>query len=367
MINSLYVHIPFCAQKCLYCDFNSYTCLDLQEDYLKALKKELSFIKQKKFKTLFVGGGTPSILTDNHIKTLLQILREYEAEEYTFECNPGTLTMEKLNYMKYYGVNRLSIGLQSTDNRLLKRLGRIHDYNSFLISFENARKAGFTNINIDLMFGIPDQTLSDFSLTLDNVIALNPEHISCYSLIVEEGTPFYDLENKGKLELCDEETERSMYYHAIKKITNNNYDHYEISNFSKPGFECRHNITYWEDGEYYGAGAGAHSYVNGVRYSNYSRITDYMNHVNEITPVEISNRVSTEDELSEFMFLGLRMTKGISKREFKLRFNSDIYDVYRNELLQLINNGLLIDNGDSIFLTSRGIDISNQVFIYFMK
>lgn len=367
MINSLYVHIPFCVQKCLYCDFNSYTNMNLQDSYMEALEKELSTIDQTKFKTIFVGGGTPTILTLKNLEKLLKALNKFEASEYTFECNPGTLSIEKLKIMKNHGVNRLSIGLQALQNNLLKELGRIHDVNSFLESYDNARNYGFNNINLDLMFGIPNQSIKEWFHTIHKVIELNPEHISCYSLIIEEGTPFYEMYEKKLIKLADEDIERQMYYYAIEELKKNGYIQYEISNFSKINFECKHNITYWQDKEYYGIGAGAHSYVNNIRYSNYLGIEEYINHIKKGDGVQSKNYLTISDELSEFMFLGLRMTKGISKKEFRDRFHSDIYDVYNKEINNLIKDKLLEDDGNNIKLTGRGTDVSNQVFVRFLK
>lgn len=374
MIQSLYVHIPFCIQKCLYCDFNSYTCIERQEDYLKALEKELSFISdsQTSFETIFVGGGTPTVLTESNLEILLQMLAGFKAKEYTFESNPGTLTREKLKLMKTYGVNRISIGLQSSSDRLLRKLGRIHCYNDFLVSFQNARDAGFDNINIDIMFGIPDQNLQDFNETLDQVLQLDPEHISCYGLILEEGTPFYSMEQLGKLRVCDEEEERSMYHTAVQRFLELDFIHYEISNFSKPGKECRHNLTYWNAEEYYGAGAGAHSYLNGVRDSNPPELDAYMEYVKKwnqehsLHHKSESLMLTLQDQQSEFMFLGLRLMTGISKAAFYSRFLQEVYDVYGIQIRKHIEYGLLVDDGTHIALTLKGIDLSNQVFVDFI-
>lgn len=367
MINSLYVHIPFCVQKCLYCDFNSYTNLNLQNDYIKALEKELSSISQDKFKTIFVGGGTPTILSLDNLEKLLIMLEKYKAKEYTFECNPGTLSVDKLNLMKKYGVNRLSIGLQAVQDSLLKRLGRIHNMKHFMESYKNAREVGFHNINIDLMFGIPDQTLEDWKESIKIILELRPEHISCYSLIVEEGTPFYQMYENDSLNLVDENTEREMYYYAVYELKKHGYYHYEISNFSLKEHECNHNITYWQDEEYYGIGAGAHSYTANTRYSNYPVVEDYIKKINSCSGIEVKTNLTRNDELSEFMFLGLRMISGISKANFQKRFCTDIYSEYNNDLRDLINASLLIDDGENVKLTPRGIDVSNQVFVRFLK
>lgn len=368
MIKSLYVHIPFCLKKCLYCDFNSYpTLMEYEDEYIDALVREIKTIKQSKFETIFVGGGTPTILSLKSLEKLLQSLKNFEAEEYTFECNPGTINHDKLDLLKAGGVNRLSIGLQAWQDRLLKGLGRIHSLREFLDSYNVARKSGFNNINIDLMFAIPEQKNADWVETLNNVAALKPEHLSCYSLIIEEGTPYYSMYENGKLEVADEDTERNMYYNAKKILGEFGYNQYEISNFSVEGKKCRHNITYWMDEEYIGVGAGAHSYVNGERYFNFSKIGDYIKRMKSAAPIEEINKLTVKDEMSEVMFLGLRMTKGVKKTRFQKRFGIDIYEVYGAEIIELINLGLMIDKDGYLRLTEYGIDVSNQVFIKFIK
>lgn len=370
MINSLYVHIPFCIRKCLYCDFNSYPLLNLQDDYIDSLILELSKIEQPEFKTIFIGGGTPTVLSIKNIEKLLKVLSKFEAEEFSIEANPGTIDEDKLKIIKSFGVNRISIGLQAWQDRLLKRLGRIHNLNDFLISYNLARRTGFDNINVDVMFDIPDQTIYDFNETIDNVIKLNPEHVSCYSLIVEKGTPYYEMNEKGELNIPDEDTDRLMYYTACKKLEANGFKQYEISNFAKKSYECRHNETYWMDEEYIGVGAGAHSYSKSKRYFNVYDINEYIKNINlngYAFNIDETETIDIDDELSEFMFMGLRMTDGISKGRFKKRFGCDIYDIYENELNELIKRQLLVDENGYIKLTKRGVDISNQVFVYFMR
>lgn len=365
-MEALYVHIPFCVKKCLYCDFNSYADTSLETEYIDALVQEISTIKKDSFKTIFIGGGTPTILSYENLETLLKALERFKAEEFSIEANPGTIEKDKLLLMKAHGVNRLSIGLQAWQDSLLKTLGRIHTLNDFLKSYEAARNAGFKNINIDLMFDIPGQTMEDWKETIENVSELKPEHISCYSLIVEEGTPFYRMWEKGMLVLPDEDEDRRMYYYAAQELREYGYEQYEISNFAVPGFECRHNTIYWKDREYAGVGAGAHSYANGYRYSNLCGIKEYIKGVRKGNAVEEKNAVAVKDSMEEFMFLGLRMIEGVSKSEFKKRFNTPIEEVYGKQLKKFTSLKLLYDDGEMVKLTPRGIDISDRVFEEFM-
>lgn len=367
MEKSLYVHIPFCVQKCLYCDFNSYTNINFQDEYIDALIKELDLIKEINFKTIFIGGGTPTILSIPNFERLLEKVSKYKAIEFTVEANPGTLNQEKLELMKLNGVNRLSIGLQAWQDRLLKKLGRIHNLGDFIESYNNARKCGYNNINIDLMFGLPDQSMEDWKETVGNVLALKPEHISSYGLIIEEGTPFFNMHEKGTLVTPGEDIENDMYHYAINEFKNAGLHQYEISNFSLDGYECIHNLTYWRDEEYIGVGAGAHSYIQNKRFFNLSGVRDYIRGINSGSPIEEETSLSKEDEMSEFMFLGLRLMKGIDINDFKLRFGMDIDDIYSREILESITEGLLIRDGVMLKLTPKGVDFSNQVFVKFIK
>lgn len=367
MIKSLYVHIPFCIKKCLYCDFNSSSNNELQDEYINKLITEIQRLNVNEFKTIFVGGGTPTILSIPNMEKLLKELNRFNADEFTFESNPGTINEEKLQLLKKYGVNRLSIGLQAWQNPLLERLGRIHNLDDFLEGYTAARKVGFNNINIDLMFGIPDQSMDNWKETIKNVIEINPEHISCYSLIIEEGTPFKLLYDENKLNLVDEDTERDMYHYCIDTLKKAGYKHYEISNFSKIGFECAHNITYWKLDEYLGVGAGSHSFVNNKRFSNIRNISEYINGVSENNIIEESSHESYNDLISEYMFLGLRMMDGISKSDFRKRFGEPIEKIYGKEISSMIQKGLLTQSNDRLQLTQLGIDLSNQVFVSFLK
>lgn len=367
MIKSLYVHIPFCIKKCLYCDFNSCANRKLEDKYIDSLMKEIESISVGKFETIFIGGGTPTILSMCNLEKLLNSLLRFNPSEYTVEANPGTLTKEKLQLLQNKGVNRLSIGLQAWQDELLKSLGRIHNIDEFLHGYELARQNGFKNINIDLMFGIPGQSIDNWIETLSNVVKLSPEHLSCYSLIVEEGTPYYDMNEKGLLNLPSEDIERQMYYYAVDKLKDSGYSQYEISNFAKEGFKCKHNLTYWKDEEYIGVGAGSHSYVGNKRYSNHKDINEYIKGIEKGKIIDQENYLTKDDEISEFMFLGLRLTSGINKAEFKQRFGFEIERIYSKQIDENISKGLIEIQNNDIRLTKRGVDLSNQVFVSFLR
>lgn len=368
----LYIHLPFCMRKCLYCDFPSYSSIEkYMLDYTKALSIEIeNKVKDKKVSTIFIGGGTPSYLSLEAwgiLKNTLKNISKYEDCEFTVECNPGSFDEEKLALMKDIGVNRLSIGLQAYQDKLLEKLGRIHDLQQFLDGFHLARRMGFNNINIDLMFAIPNQTFQDWKETLNEVVKLNPEHISCYSLIIEEGTPFYNMYQEGKLNLPGEEIEIQMYEFTINFLKTNMYNQYEISNFAKEGRECRHNLIYWSMDDYIGCGASAHSYFNGSRNKNESSVEKYIEKVfDNIDPSVESFKNSIEDNIEEFMFLGLRKTNGISEEDFKFKFSKSIYDVYGDLIDKYQKKGLLKKEKGRIFLSQRGIEISNTIMSDFI-
>lgn len=372
---SLYVHIPFCKSKCYYCDFNSYSNKEhIQHQYIDSLIGEMdqrvSVLENYKIRSIYIGGGTPTYLSLESLEKLLVNLKKYTGPEveYSCEANPGTLTKEKLLLLRDGGVNRLSIGLQSWNNSILKKLGRIHTVEGFIENYNLARTLGFKNINVDLMFSIQGQTLDDLSNTLDNVIALQPEHISCYSLIIEEGTLFYEMVQNGQLCEMDEDYDRAMYYLACKKLKDSGYIRYEISNFAKPGFECRHNITYWDTEDYLGLGAGAHSLIRGARFSNEPLPERYIQNIKESkSPVSWKEELSLDDRISEFMFMGLRMTKGVSFQSFKERFKSEMMDVFGKQIDKMSKNGLLDIKEGRIMLTDLGVDLSNQVFVEFVN
>ncbi|MDO5353116.1 MAG: radical SAM family heme chaperone HemW [Clostridium perfringens] len=372
---SLYIHIPFCAQKCLYCDFPSFARKDhLRKAYIEALNKEIISLREKhnnlEINTIFIGGGTPSVLEADELECLLKEVAKLNMAkdiEYSMECNPGNLTEEKLEVMKKYGVNRISMGLQAKQDNLLKGLGRIHNYKTFKENFLLAKKVGFNNINVDLMFGLPNQRLNEWEETLREIISLEPAHISAYSLIIEEGTAFYNLYENDKLKLPTEEEERKMYHLAKKILEENGFNQYEISNYAKEGKECRHNLAYWNMDNWIGVGSAAASYINGKRIKNISSVEEYINSINEKGEAveEIINN-SKNDNMEEFMFMGLRKINGIDENEFKNRFSMNINDVYGEILNKYIDEGLLIRDSGRIFLSEKGIEISNIIMADFL-
>lgn len=372
---SLYIHIPFCAQKCLYCDFPSFARKDhLRKAYIEAINKEIINLREKhnnlEINTIFIGGGTPSVLESNELECLLKEIAKLNMAkdiEYSMECNPGNLTEEKLEVMKKYGVNRISMGLQAKQDNLLKGLGRIHNYKTFKENFLLAKKVGFNNINVDLMFGLPNQRLNEWEETLREIISLEPAHISAYSLIIEEGTAFYNLYENDKLKLPTEEEERKMYHLAKEILEENGFNQYEISNYAKEGKECRHNLAYWNMDNWIGVGSASASYINGKRIKNMSSVEEYINSINERGEAveEIINN-SKNDNMEEFMFMGLRKINGIDENEFKKRFGMNINDVYGEILNKYIDEGLLIRESGRVFLSEKGIEISNIIMADFL-
>ena len=370
----IYIHIPFCKQKCYYCDFVSYCNKDnLIEKYIQAVKKEIQLQEIiKEIDTIYIGGGTPSYIEAKYIKEILEEIKTkniLKEAEITIEVNPGTVTLDKLQKYKNCGINRLSIGLQSTQNNLLKTIGRIHNFEEFLETYKMARKVGFKNINVDLMLGLPNQKISDLKESLEKVLELKPEHISVYSLIVEENTPIADKIEKNELILPEEETERNMYWYVKNTLELNGYNHYEISNFAKKGFESKHNLNCWEQQEYIGIGTAAHSYVENVRYSNTENLEKYIDNIEQGTPEnnKIIHEVQNEnDKKKEFMLLGLRKIDGIKISEFKKVFGDNPIYLFRNELKKLSDEELIEIYDDIIRLTNKGIDLANLVWEEFI-
>lgn len=377
----LYVHIPFCVRKCEYCDFLSAPAgADTQQEYVRNLLLE---IEQKGVRctdyevtTIFFGGGTPSILKAGWIADILNAIhRNFKVRkdaEITIECNPGTLTFEKLSIYKSAGINRISVGLQSASDAELRELGRIHTYEDFLKSYDLIRKKGFSNVNIDLMAALPGQTLKSYEQTLRRVLALKPEHISAYSLIIEEGTPFYEkyeadelLREKGEKPqmLPSEETERLMYERTKELLLAHGYERYEISNYARRGYVCRHNIGYWRRENYLGFGLGSASLLENERFHNTTDLTDYLG--GDYLAYE-QEKLDKKSQMEEFMFLGLRMTDGISTECFRQIFGLTVELVYGPVLEQQIADQLLRKEDGRIFLTERGLDVSNYVMAQFL-
>lgn len=372
----IYIHIPFCKQKCYYCDFISFSGIEEKETkYIEAIQKEINRYKFEKYcvTTIYLGGGTPSYLSLKSIQEILKNLKEklknneieWEKIEITIEVNPGTVTKEKLQGYKKAGINRLSIGLQSAQDRLLKQIGRIHTYKEFEQTYNWAKEAGFQNINVDLMLGLPNQSIQDLKESLEKVIENNPTHISTYSLIVEEGTILENKISKGELELPSEELERQMYWYVKNTLELNGYIHYEISNFAKKGKESKHNMNCWKQKQYVGIGVAAHSYLNQMRYSNTENLEEYIANMDSLK-YEIYERQTTEDTKKEYMLLGLRKIAGVSIQEFKNKFVQNPLFLFHNEIEKLTREGLLIVDGDFIRLTNKGIDFANLVWEEFV-
>lgn len=393
----IYVHIPFCIQKCLYCDFLSAPSDETtRESYVNALLAEIDaqapLYKGFQVHTVFFGGGTPSLLMPEQTAAILERLYQRfsflpEKEmEITLEANPGTLTEEKLRAWRKAGVNRLSIGLQSAHDEELKSLGRIHTWKEFLWGYEAARRAGFSNLNIDLMSALPGQSVESWMDTLENVVELKPEHISAYSLIIEEGTPFYDwygpqdaASEKRQMEkrkpLPSEEEDRLMYERTGEYLAKRGYGRYEISNYALPGFACRHNLAYWERTDYAGFGLGAASLRENVRWSNTAELAEYLAHAGqtgEETRIKKEmTRLSIQDQMEEFMFLGLRKTEGVSASTFERLYGKPLEAVYEEPVERLIREGLLLryqkEDGSVFFrLSDKGIDVSNYALAMFL-
>lgn len=395
---SIYIHIPFCVQKCKYCDFLSAPATrPVQEAYLRALKAEIRS-NQKKYadyavQTIFIGGGTPTAIEPEKLCEMITLIKENftvnPEAEISMEANPGTVTAESLKQYKKAGINRLSIGLQSAEDTELRLLGRIHNYADFLRTYYLAAENGFTNINVDLMSALPGQTVESYVKTLKKVLSLKPapKHISAYSLIIEEGTPFYESYGAEKEEIertgerksgCDgenkkhlpsEEEERLMYKMTEKLLKEAGYARYEISNYSLPGYACRHNTVYWRRGDYVGFGLGAASLVDNIRFHNTENLQAYLQLFSEgkmresITEIQA---LSVSEQMEEFMFLGLRMTAGVSKEAFYNHFGVDIETVFGEVIDKNKENGLLKEEKGYLFLTGKGLDVSNYVMAQFL-
>lgn len=375
---SLYLHIPFCVKKCHYCDFLSFPgcSLSRQAEYVDAMIQEIHAYREAaedyEVKTIFLGGGTPSLLEKELVERLFHELysvwRAAPETEITIEANPGTLSREKLIGYHMIGINRLSLGLQSTIAQELATIGRIHNYEQFLANYYLAREAGFDNINIDIMSALPGQTLISYGKNLERILKLQPEHISSYSLILEEGTDFWENAEIERA-LPSEQTERIMYHYTKKCLQNAGYERYEISNYAKPGYACLHNQVYWTGGEYLGLGLGAASYWKGARFSNTPDMEEYMENCSRARITENRKEIVTatqKSRMEEYMFLGLRMIRGVSIREFERRFGIPMNRIYGTVIRSYIGQGLLKIEQDRLMLTERGIDVSNSVMADFL-
>jgi oxygen-independent coproporphyrinogen-3 oxidase len=375
----LYFHIPFCERTCLYCDFLSATATEqTKEQYMEALLTELvGSAKQyadKVVDTIFFGGGTPSVVDPVYIERVMSAVREHfsmtEQPEITIEVNPGTVDRKKLLCYRRAGINRLSIGLQSANDDALKRLGRIHTWAQFVETYETARELGFDNINVDLMSALPGQSVEEYTQGLEKVLALTPppEHVSVYSLILEEGTPFYTMAQEGELTFPSEEEDRAMYYLSGEILARAGYDRYEISNYARPGKECRHNIGYWRRVNYIGYGIGAASLWEDRRFQNTDQLTTYLKNPLD---ARISEELLTkEDCMEEFLFLGLRLTRGVRLSDFIQNFGVSMEELFGEVIEKNITDGLLERKGNGaeewVCLTERGLDVSNYVMAQFL-
>ena len=374
----LYIHVPFCVKKCNYCDFNSFKVDRISKNtYLEDLKKEMELYKSEideneEITSIFLGGGTPSILSGDEIKYIFKCINDNfnikKDAEITIECNPGTLTLEKLQDMKDAGINRLSIGLQATQNNHLEYIGRIHTYEEFEKNYKEALKVGFDNINVDLMYSLPNQSFDDWKESLEKITDLNPTHISAYSLILEEGTELYNMYERKEFRLMDEDTDIDMYEYTINYLKSKGYKQYEISNYSKNDFECEHNKLYWKCGHYIGLGPGASGYIKNTRYANLCDLNEYHKSLlkNE-RPIESKEILNTEDKIEEKIFMGLRMNEGISFDDFKKQFNIDFLEKYHKQIKDLSEKNLIQLSEGKMALTQKGREISNTVFIEFMN
>ncbi len=367
----LYVHIPFCMSKCFYCDFPSFSKKDgMMHDYVAALIKEGKKYKDYNFNTVFIGGGTPSYLSENSLKelsNLFKIINLTDHVEFTMEVNPGTLNEEKMKIIKEMGINRISFGLQSSNDATLKKLGRIHSFDDFKRSFEIARKHDIKNINVDLIYGIPGDSIEISIKSINDIVEFCPEHISAYNLILEENTVFMDLVNEGKLLLKDEDIEIKEQEKIYEALNNSNYIRYEISNFSKENCRCKHNLKYWNLEEYIGIGSSSHSYVNGNRFNNVASIEEYINKINkEGSAIENLHFNSLKENIEEFMILGLRKIEGINLHDFENKFNKSFFEIYEKVFLNWEKKKLIVQDKERIKLTKEGLDLSNIVLKDFL-
>ena len=371
---SVYIHIPFCATKCYYCAFNTYTFHKEQaKAYLQALRTEMELYasKTEPLQTIFIGGGTPSILSANALAQLFTDIQQHfqitPDAEITVECNPGTVDTEKLSVMQDYGVNRLSFGLQAMQDETLKQLGRIHTVTEFLESYQLAREHRFENINIDLIFALPDQKMEAWHHTLNEVISLDPAHISAYNLVMEQDTPFYEGWQAGELHLPSEDTEADMFQYTIKTLTAHRYTHYEICNFARPDHYAKHNLVYWNNQPCIGLGAGACGYVNGIRYTNIRGIAPYINKLSKRNkPIADTEHLTGHAEKAETLMLALRKREGIALEDYQNRFGEEIEAAFGDFLKKWIDLQLLERTATHLRFTRHGLFLANEVFVELM-
>lgn len=372
----VYVHIPFCIRKCSYCDFISFpTSQELISSYLDSLEIEISLYKKKienyTIKTIFIGGGTPTSLDNNSFDRLLKIIdsglslsQNKAFIEYTVEANPKTITKEIAESMVYYGVNRVSLGLQSSNEKELQLLGRVHTFDDLFDSINILRANSIDNINVDLIYGLPNQSIETFQKSLEDLMTLSVDHISCYSLILEEGTRLYDMEKSGAVSMPSEEDDLLMYETAISFLEKNDYKQYEISNFAKDNKKCLHNIIYWKNKNYVGLGVSAHGFLDKVRYENANNMEDYISLINyNKYPIVKTEKINSKMLFEEWIFLRLRMNEGISFDEINSEFDIDFKDKYSNILDKLKKDSLVEFNEERFFLTTKGFELSNYVFL----
>lgn len=370
----IYVHIPFCVSKCKYCDFVSFPCMEKIDKYFDVLIKEIkskNVYGTKDVTTIYIGGGTPSVPDSKYIVKIIETIKEVfkvsKNAEVTIEVNPGTVTKEKFIDYKNSGINRISIGLQSTNNEILKLIGRIHNYEEFLNTYNLAKEVGYNNINVDLMLGIPNQTESDVIDSINKVISLNPKHISIYSLIVEENTEIQRLIESGTLTMPSEEDERNMYWKTKTILEKNGFIQYEISNFAKKGYESKHNLDCWNQEEYIGMGLASHSYFNRKRFSIIDKLDKYIENENCLEKNIIINEVQErESQAKEYMLIGLRKISGVSISKFEKKFRINPLFYFRFEINNLVEKGLIEVDLDNIKLTKKGLDFANIVFEEFV-
>lgn len=368
-MRSLYIHIPFCNRICTYCDFNKFLIKNQPVDaYLDALIKELGMISEKEIYTVFIGGGTPTALSNVQLERLLKFITERFdlISEFTVEANPDELTTDKIAIMKYYGVNRLSLGVQTFNNRLLRSLGRTHVEKDIKRAVDDANRLGIKSVSIDLMYHLPTQTLEECQYDLEQAVQLNINHISSYSLILEPKTQFYNLYKKGMLQMPDETLAQDMYYYTMKFLAAHGFHQYEISNYAKGNFESLHNKVYWQNKEYYGAGAGSHGYIDGKRYYNVVPVPHYIKAMNNGNAIKEVIPVDVNAAMEEFMFLGLRLNRGISIKDFETRYDRRFYEIFGTVVQELLNKGQIIIEDDNVKLTDVGRMRGNDVFEKFL-